>query len=189
VRVDRSVKDRDLLNLQYEYLLKLNVEGDNSSYILLQADPLDTLVTDGRLHSGGESIPPVNLWTGVDVLGSFVTLTYDHPEDPSNVNVELTFELVFTYERSTRRPEIDQSSLQDNISITGVFGSSPRIGRFDGFEDSGDGGAVTLDHLADRGIYRFFMRGGSSGVRDDRGNYMEDDVEIYFALRLQRADT
>jgi hypothetical protein len=147
------------------------------------------LVTDARLNSGGETIQAANLSTGRDTLGSFVTVTYVHPEDPSNVDVELTLELVFTYDGSARRPEIDRSSLQDSMSITGVFGSAPRIGRFDWFDDRCNGGAMTVEHLADRGIYRFFVRGGSSGVQDSGGNYMKNDVEIYFALRLQRADT
>jgi hypothetical protein len=46
---------------------------------------------------------------------------------------------------------------------------------------------LTVHHLGDRGVYRFFLRGGSSGVRDSWGNYMKENVEIYFALRLQRA--
>jgi hypothetical protein len=186
VSIARSIKDADLLNLQYRYELKLNTGGENSRFVILQGDTPDSMDIDVQLYNGSEPIQHESVITGMGNCGYYVSVMYDSPIIPADLKGDLTFNLRFSYNDASPYPVIDPSSLQDSFFISSVFGSSPGVDRFDWTVGGESACTVTASNFADRGIYRLYLRGGREGVHDDRGNYLAEDVEVLFELRFQR---
>jgi len=87
-------------------------------------------------------------------------------------------------------PFIMKDSLQDAVNFSFVAGTNPgtssKTGNINGYEwISGNECILKVGETGKDNIYHLHISGGSSGVLDNHDNYMKDDIDYYFKLKIQ----
>lgn len=173
-----------------EYWISIDKSLANTSGILLGQN-----YRFGWIVNGADSQKPVISRISIlnpDVSGVDVVI-YDGSEFFQNQAMLLSYssdhvEVIFQIEFSE---EVSLFRVLDSVSLEFQFGNVDAVsGELTGYVLDADGRIVDLTFsLPDLssggdGYYRFIVRGGSDGVLDINGNFMENDVEAYVVYEV-----
>jgi hypothetical protein len=206
VLLTRQIEGVDGLSARYELLVELKVNGAGSRFLEFYAGDCASLDVGARLRVPDGPNPPAvveveksSIVTGTDAYGPYILIPYTGTADIMDIGVELLIDLVFAYsgppgvspgtgQAAPGVPALDRMSLQDSVSFRAVFGDNPHrggVGSIDWPEFETHRCVARIVDAGSGNVYRFSVEGGGGGAVDDLGNYMADDVELYFKLIVQ----
>ncbi|RKY03672.1 MAG: hypothetical protein DRP55_00850, partial [Spirochaetes bacterium] len=188
VELGTNVKSTDGLALKNKYLISGIVLGDYSRYLSFYANSFTELSIDAALSNGGTPVPVTNVTSGLDDDGNFINISYTDPSDPEDL--EATILLTMKFLSDNYIPFIKKDSLQDAVNFSFVAGTNPgtfsKTGNINGYEwISGNECILKVGETGKDNIYHLHISGDSSGVLDNHDNYMKDDIDYYFKLKIQ----
>ena len=183
-----NVKSMDGLVLKNKYLISGIVLGDYSRYLSFYANSFTELSIDAALSNGGTPVPVTNVTSGLDDDGNFINIIYTDPSDPEDLEATILLTMRFLSDKYT--PYIKKDSLQDAVNFSFVAGTNPgtssKTGNINGYEwISGNECILKVGETGKDNIYHLHISGGLSGVLDNHDNYMKDDIDYYFKLKIQ----
>ena len=187
ITINKGIKDEAGLGLLYGYKIYAYINGENSQYILFYADNFLFLEIDAVLTGDSGIIAPENYQIDKDRddEGYFIEIMYTDATVPEDIEIEFIITLRFTHPYYT--PVLDESSLQDSTVFKHIFGDggdAVNIGLFDWEAGGKNECQVHISGIGNNNIYCFSINGGKGGVTDEQENYMENDVEHYFKVKL-----
>ncbi len=188
ISLNRGIEDRDGLELQYEYIIDIHIDGEYSRFLGFYADVFsDLAVTDIELWSNGAEIDGGVEQVVLDESAEGSVLQIDYDEglilSPESVEVRLWLPLRFTHPSYV--PEINEESLQDSIQLAFIFGGDVFTGAIYAFDWVGSNECIVeLRGMGSGYVYGLSLRGGSSGVVDGQANYLQEDIEYFFKVSL-----
>jgi len=190
ISLNRSISDNDGLNLMYDYIIDIHIDGVYSRFIEFYAGGFSDLavaVGDVELWSGGSKIDGAveDVVLEESTEGSVMTIDYDEGLILSPEAIEVRLKLPLRFTNPSYIPAIDEESLQDSIHLKYIFGGDVFIGGIYVFDWTGTNECIV--ELRDMGsgyVYGFSIRGGASGVIDDQKNYLRKDIEYFFRVSL-----
>jgi len=190
----KSIEDVQGLSLQNKYIINLRVNGDYSRYMKLYADYFDDL-----------HIEDVELWlNAVKVISGVEAVSFEAPEENNNEgyavvidynagliqqddvpDIEVRWNLELRFSSPAYTPEIEQLSLQDSLQFELVFGNDTLPGSIFSFQWLDTNVCkVNMRDIGAGNVYRFVLEGGNNGVVDELRNYMKEDIEYCFKVKL-----
>lgn len=183
----KPIKDKYGMQMQYDYKLSLVINGENSQFLNFYVHDFVDLEVSAELDSSGTPINVEQIVTGVDADGSYIEITYDDLADPEEITIALTLTLRFTC--PTYTPVLDILRLQDSVSFATVFApDTTKPGSISSFEwNASNECDLLIEEMGNGNISHLSIGGGKGGVIDDKENYMEQDIEYYFKVRLKQS--
>jgi hypothetical protein len=190
ISIDRGIENIDGLNMLYDFLMHLFVNGEYSRYLEFYADEISDLKVDAVLtQASGQTMDGVrDVFCSIEDEGPLIEIVHAHTIDREKIEgIELKISLLFNASGYT--PSLDRSSVQDALSFRQVFGEKKHAAALEYFD--WDFGEVNECQLHITGvwydtIYCLTIVGDSGGVIDSHGNYMKEDIDFYFKVGLSK---
>jgi hypothetical protein len=197
IAVNRGLKNTDGLSLLYRYLIDLQIKGEDSLPLELYADEFTALEIEAEALRDTEVIPDIVTILDKNENGGGYTVNVTGPGLDLQENIEINLEITLRFfyvenENAGIIPIIDKLSLQDSIALSYILGTGSSTAKISFFEWITDGNGeetgneclVFITGAADEDIYCFSINGGRDGVVDAENNYMKEDIEYFFKVKL-----
>jgi len=191
ININKGIEDESRIGLQYKYLIILHINGENSKFIQFYADDFQLLDISAILSNASGIISPENytLSKNTDYEGSFIEIEYYNSTEPEDIDIELIISLRFTHPHYI--PALNTASAQDSCEFYHVFGEGGIIAGIADFNwntGSMNECRIHIPGVKTDNIYCFSIQGGKNGIIDELNNYLEDDIEFYFKVKLIQED-